>query len=320
MWGPEAATSEASEVDVAGGRYDDGYQLAATTLGTLRRAPSKSSEVVLRWDAVSEPRIRSFGKTDIGRKRQHNEDAFFCDDGLGLWVVADGVGGQAKGEVASEEAVDQVYSFVKQGQPVIDAARDKPSPETLKALRRLLESAIQSACYVVFGMAEVDPSQKGMSTTVSALFIPPAGPGAGRYGVTAQVGDSRIYRVRGGRGNQLTEDHTLINHKLKQGLISEADAKTMKGKNVITRAVGHKDYVEVDTQELEVRPGDRFLVCSDGLHGYLEPGEVEGVLLMDPVEDAAGRFIQLANDRGGRDNITAVVVVVESAQKPARSF
>ena len=229
MWGPEAATSEASEVDVAGGRYDDGYQLAATTLGTLRRGPSKSSEVVLRWDAVSEPRIRSFGKTDIGRKRQHNEDAFFCDDGLGLWVVADGVGGQAKGEVASEEAVDQVYSFVKQGQPVIDAARDKPSPETLKALRRLLESAIQSACYVVFGMAEVDPSQKGMSTTVSALFIPPAGPGAGRYGVTAQVGDSRIYRVRGGRGNQLTEDHTLINHKLKQGLISEADAKTMKG-------------------------------------------------------------------------------------------
>jgi protein phosphatase len=251
-------------------------------------------------------RLRSFGVTDTGRRRPHNEDAFACDDALGLFVVADGVGGHAKGEVASRESVEQIHGFVRQGRQAIEELLKAPEQEARRGpVRRLLESAVQSACYMVFGMADLDPSQRGMSTTISALLV------AGGYAVTAQVGDSRIYRVRGGAGVQLTEDHTLINYKLKQGLISNEEARTMKGKNVITRAVGHRDYVEVDTRELDVQPGDRYLLCSDGLHGYLQPGELERVLTSGPSEVAPHRFVQLANERGGRDNITVVLVFVD---------
>ncbi len=256
--------------------------------------------------SLSTPHLRSFGLTDRGRRRPHNEDAFICDDVLGLYVVADGVGGHAKGEVASQESVEQICGFVRQGKQLINEFLDEPGRDDKREqVRRLLESAVQSACYMVFGLAELDPAQKGMSTTISALLI------AGSYGVTAQVGDSRIYRVRRGGGTQLTEDHTLLNYKLKQGLISEADAKTMKGKNVITRAVGHKDYVEVDTREIEVQPGDRYLLCSDGLHGYLQAGELEGVLSSTQPSEAPARFVEIANERGGRDNITVVLVFAD---------
>jgi protein phosphatase len=259
-------------------------------------------------EAVSTPIvIRTIGQSDVGRKREHNEDAFHCEDALGLCVVADGVGGHAKGEVASAEAVDQVFAFVRQGREAIEAFKARPKPETQKPVRRLLESAVQSACYMVFGMAEMDPSQKGMSTTISALLV------VGEHAVIAQVGDSRVYRVRDGSSSQLTEDHTLVNYKLKKGLITEAEARTMKGKNVITRAVGHKDYVEVDVLETDVRAGDLFLLCSDGLHGYLKDGEVERTLGEGPLDDAPARFIALANDRGGKDNITAVLVHVETS-------
>jgi protein phosphatase len=255
---------------------------------------------------VPELQPRSFAQTDVGRKRRHNEDAFLCDDRLGLWVVADGVGGRAKGEIASSEAVDQIHSFVAQDRARLDRIRTQGwTDDDRAAMRRLLESAVQSACYVVFGMAEVDPERSGMSTTISALLI------VGSLGVVAQVGDSRVYRVRDGVCQQLTEDHTLVNHKLKQGLISPDEARTMKGKNVITRAVGHKDYVEVDVLTDVVKQGDRYVLCSDGLHAYLVDGEVEAVLDGGDIEGAARRFVALANDRGGRDNITALVVTFD---------
>jgi PPM family protein phosphatase len=248
---------------------------------------------------------RSIGLTDPGLKRKLNEDAFLRDDELELYVVADGVGGHAKGEVASEEATDQILSFVRQERAAIERCRADASPANRQVVRRLLESAVQSACYMVFGLAELDPEQKGMSTTISALLV------AGDRAFTAQVGDSRIYRLRGGAGAQLTEDHTLVNYKLKQGMISAHEARTMKGKNVITRAVGHKDYVEVDTSEVDVRAGDRYLLCSDGLHGYLQDGELERVMHDGDEKLAAHRFIQLAIGRGGKDNITVIIVFVE---------
>jgi protein phosphatase len=251
------------------------------------------------------PRARSIGSTDPGLKRKLNEDWFLRDDDLGLYVVADGVGGHAKGEVASEEATDQILSFVRQERAAIDRVRADPSAPNRQAARRVLESAVQSACYMVFGLAELDPDQKGMSTTISTLLM------AGDRAFTAQVGDSRIYRLRDGRGAQLTEDHTLVNYKLKQGIISEQEARTMKGKNVITRAVGHKDYVEVDTNELDVRAGDRYLLCSDGLHGYLSDGELEQVMADGDENEAAERFIKLAIGRGGKDNVTVVIVYVD---------
>jgi protein phosphatase len=245
---------------------------------------------------------RSIALTDPGRKRALNEDALLADDGLGLYLVCDGVGGHAKGEVASNETTSQVLGFVRQGREVVDAFRAAPGPGTGADVRRLLESAVQNACYMIFGLAELDPQQRGMATTLSALLL------VGRVGFLAQVGDSRIYLVRKGRASQLTEDHTLVNAKLKKGLVTPDEARTMKGKNVITRAVGHRDYVEVDMAQLTLQPDDMFLLCSDGLHGYLEDGEIEQVLGAGPIAEAPRRFVDLANGRGGKDNISVILV------------
>ena len=124
----------------------------------------------------------------------------------------------------------------------------------------------------------------------------------------AQVGDSRVYRLRGGRALQLTDDHTLINHRIRIGELTPEEAARASGKNVITRAVGHRDYVEVDTFEGRVRSGDRFLLCTDGLHGYLGQGEVERLVVDTTPERACADAVALANDRGGKDNVTALVV------------
>ena len=143
-----------------------------------------------------------------------------------------------------------------------------------------------------------------MGTTLSALLL------CGQYGITAQVGDSRVYLVREGTASQMTEDHTLVAWQLKQGIISAEQALVSPHKNVITRAVGSREYVQVDTHFFEVKSGDTFLLCSDGLHGYLEESEIGPIADLGPTV-AARRFIELANGRGGRDNITAVVVDLE---------
>ena len=225
------------------------------------------------------------------------------DDELGLYIVCDGVGGNAKGEVASAESVDLVHSWVKRWRKSLAVHVADPSPENSGMVRRLLESAVQSACYMVFGMGMLDPRQKGMSSTLSSLLI------SANTAYIAQVGDSRVYLTRDGKTAQLTEDHTLVNFRLKLGLITAEEAANSPGKNVITRAVGHQDYVEVDTLDLEIQKGDRFMLCSDGLHGYLLDNEVDGLMRGDR-EAVANRLIELANERGGRDNITVVVVDV----------
>ncbi|MEZ4337753.1 MAG: Stp1/IreP family PP2C-type Ser/Thr phosphatase [Sandaracinaceae bacterium] len=242
------------------------------------------------------------GLTDIGRRRMSNEDAYILDNDLGLYVVADGMGGHAAGEVASQEAVETVLGMVRRGYAAVERfEQEGPTPDTVRGVQRLLESAVQAATYMVFAIAENDPDQKGMGTTVSALLLMET------HAVVAQVGDSRVYLVREGAVYQLTEDHTLVAWQVKQGIISPAEAELSPHKNVITRAVGSRDYVQVDTQTIEVGPGDRFLVCSDGLHGYLQDEEIVPLLTLGP-DVATTKLIDLANQRGGRDNITAVVV------------
>jgi protein phosphatase len=249
---------------------------------------------------------RSAAQTDPGRKRQINEDAFHADDDLGFYVVADGVGGHSKGEVASQEAVEQLVGWVRGQRHELEALSRKVADGQHEArweIRRLLEGGVKSACYMVFGMAELDPDKRGMSTTMSCVFV------AGDTCYAAHVGDSRVYRVRGGEVLQVTEDHTLINYKVKQGLISAAEAATMSGKNVITRAVGHKDYVQVDTADLDARAGDRFFLCTDGMHGYIDdPRELVELIGAGPLEDGTAAAIALACERGGKDNITVVAL------------
>jgi protein phosphatase len=249
-------------------------------------------------------RRTGFGLTDVGRKRTSNEDAFFLDDRLGLYVVADGMGGHAAGEVASQEAVETVFGMVKRGISDLHELVDPVSPEDSRAACRLMESSVQGATYMVFSMAELDREKSGMGTTISAMLI------LGDYAITAQVGDSRIYRIHEGRVEQLTEDHTLIAWQIRQGLITPQEAKRSPHRNVITRAVGNREYVQVDTRLVPMKPGDRFLLCSDGLHGYLHDQDIPPVIELGG-EAAAKRFIELANDRGGKDNITAILVEID---------
>jgi serine/threonine protein phosphatase PrpC len=246
--------------------------------------------------------MRSYGGTDIGRRRSVNEDAYLCDDELGLWVVADGMGGHAAGEVASQESIDTIHGMVRRGKATL-ALEGPHTEEKARAACRLLEGAVQAATYILFAMAELDRGKAGMGTTISAMM---------RFGdslVLGQVGDSRIYRVRTGNALQLTEDHTLIAWQLKQGLITPDQARTSKQRNVITRAVGSRDYVQVDTSVWEAGLGDAYMLCSDGLHGYLKPEEIPD-MMAEGGHFAVEKFIQLANARGGKDNITAVVVEV----------
>jgi len=247
----------------------------------------------------------SSGLSDVGRRRKNNEDSFLCDDSLQLFVVADGVGGNAKGEVASAESVELVHSWVRRWRGTIAEFNANPTEDNALTVRRLIENAVQSACYMVFSMGQLDPRQRGMSTTLSSLLV------TKRVAYIAQVGDSRVYLYRGGRSAQLTEDHTLINFRLKLGLITPEEAVNAPGKNVITRAVGHQDYVEVDCIDIEIEPGDRFMLCSDGLHGYLDEGELDN-LMGGTRDDVAKRLVDLANDRGGKDNTTVVVVDIEA--------
>jgi serine/threonine protein phosphatase PrpC len=244
------------------------------------------------------------GQTDLGRKRATNEDAFFVDDELGLYVVADGMGGHAAGEVASREAVDTLYGMVKRGVRGLRMMVDPVADEDARAACRVMEAAVQAATYFVYSIAEIDRDKSGMGTTISALLV------LGDYAVTAQVGDSRIYRIANDVVEQLTEDHTLIAWQLKQGLITPQEAARSPHRNVITRAVGNREYVQVDTRCIPLDSGLRFLLCSDGLHAYLREEDIPSIVGMGgPV--AVERFIELANGRGGKDNITAVLVEID---------
>jgi serine/threonine protein phosphatase PrpC len=143
-----------------------------------------------------------------------------------------------------------------------------------------------------------------MGTTMSALLVYDG------FAVTGQVGDSRIYLVRDGEAHQLTEDHTYVNWQLRSGLITKEEAERSPKKNVITRSVGNHEYVEVDVRVVPLRARDRLLVCSDGLHGYLRDGDLEPIVALG-IDEAALKLIALANERGGKDNITAVLVEIE---------
>src|SRR6202044_2388865 len=172
---------------------------------------------------------------------------------------------------------------------------DPVSDTDARAAARLMESAVQAATYFVFSIAEIDRAKTGMGTTISAMLV------LGDYAVTAQVGDSRIYRIEHGAAEQLTEDHTLIAWQLKQGLITPQEAARSPHRNVITRAVGNREYVQVDTRRIQLVPSTRFLLCSDGLHGYLEEADIPAIVEMGG-DASVRRFIDLANERGGKDN------------------
>lgn len=249
--------------------------------------------------------IRMHARTDVGRVREHNEDNFLVDRGLGLYVVCDGMGGHASGEVASAIAVQALRDALKKDEDfLLDFAKGDASvrPEDVK---NLVESAAHAANAAVFSEAQRDSSKRGMGTTLTALVL------VGGYGFIAHVGDSRCYLFRGGEVRMLTEDHSVINELKRRGKLTPQILEKIGNKNAVTRAVGVYETVEVDTFHFLTAPGDRYLLCSDGLHGYVErEDELKSLVEGLGEEIATQRLIDVANERGGKDNITAVIATI----------
>jgi PPM family protein phosphatase len=250
------------------------------------------------------PAIRSWARTDVGRKRKQNEDSYLADDALGVYVVADGMGGHAAGEVASKAAVESIRKALAGGRKVLDQFTRTPTVEAREAAAQLMERAIQKACADVYGLSLADASKRGMGTTVVALLV------AGKKAIIGHVGDSRVYLLRAGRAHQLTEDHTLVQEQLKRGLITKDQVAAAENRNVITRAVGIQSNVAVDTLVTDLLPGDVYLLCSDGLHGYLGDDEL-GSFLGQEKEKLVDLLVDLALQRGGKDNVTAIALAVQ---------
>ncbi len=251
--------------------------------------------------------LRFWPLTDVGRVRSGNEDSFLIDDRLNLFVVADGMGGHAAGEVASSLAVHALRdTLATEGEALASAERDL-SPAARQQVLRLLEQGVQRACNAVFAEAQRDPGKRGMGTTIVALLM------VGSRGFIAHVGDSRIYLMRNDGLHQLTQDHSLINELLKRGRLTPDQVAKLNMKNAVTRAVGVYESVEVDTLDFDVLAGDRFLLCTDGLTEYAQDSDIVRVFREVPEERAAQAFIDHANNGGGKDNITALIVRVPDA-------
>jgi len=247
--------------------------------------------------------------TDVGRQRNHNEDNFLIDKKLQLFVVADGMGGHAAGEVASSITVHELRDAVHANRDLLERfAAGDPEFQSVEILQ-MLEHAVQSACGAVYERAQAEKEKRGMGTTASVLLIV-EGPTEAR-GFIAHVGDSRIYLTRQNQTHQLTEDHSLMNELVKRGKVKpgEIDASPYKQfKNAVTRAVGVYASVEVDTFDFDILPGDQFLMCSDGMYVYFEEEELPELLSTGGVDAVPSRLIDRANDGGGHDNITVVVI------------
>ena len=252
-------------------------------------------------------KLSSVARTDVGRKRQINEDAFFRDDARGFYVVADGVGGHNKGEIASREAVEQLRMWVYGAERDLDRLVERVAAgdgECVWEIRRLLESGVKSACYMVFGMAELDPEKKGMSTTLSALLI------RAKLAFAVHVGDSRVYRVRGNSVLQLTEDHTLINYKVKHGMMTQGRGRE-GDRQERHHARGRPQGLRPGRHRRHRRRGRRSLPAVQRRPARLlhrATSEVAELCGDGALEECAEAAIALANQRGGKDNITALVV------------
>jgi protein phosphatase len=252
-------------------------------------------------------KVVSAGLTDVGRKRNHNEDSFLIDDELQLYVVADGMGGHAGGGTASRIAVETIDKELRRARE----GRDNPfvtTPNLQDALLPdALRTAVERACLAIFTTAQEDPRLSGMGTTVISLVV------RDNQAFFAHVGDSRAYLVRGPLIQQISEDHSLVNEQIKAGMITPEEAKHSRYKNIITRSVGFEEEVQVDVMGVVAEPGDVFLLCSDGLANMVEDRELhEAVQASASLADVPKRLIDLANERGGDDNITVIVVQVSA--------
>ena len=246
--------------------------------------------------------LKSVGLSHVGRQRQHNEDSFLVADQAKLFVVADGMGGHAAGEIASRIAVDSISEFIihtKEDDGTWPHAYDE---KFRRSTNRLMAAVRLSNTRVLEAMRK-DARLRGMGTTVVACMAD-----EGVVSV-AHVGDSRAYLIRGGQLTRLTNDHSWVFEQVQAGMLTEAEAEKHPLRNVITRALGGALQVSPDAAEVESKAGDVYLLCSDGLTGMVSEEDIlKLVTASDDLDNACQNLIDTANERGGLDNVTAILV------------
>lgn len=247
--------------------------------------------------------IEMYGLSDSGMVRGHNEDAIVYDADAGLAILADGMGGYNAGEVASGIATTLLSQGIKAATQVMpphiaETMSGKP------AAHRILRLEIEKANLAIFQTAQSQPQCAGMGTTlVAGLFYD-------NRLTTAHVGDSRLYRLRNEQLQSLTRDHSLLQEQLDSGLITEEEAKRSQNKNLVTRAVGIDPQLDPELNDFEVKVGDIYLLCSDGLNDMVDAADIATILgtLANNLSLAAEQLVQIANDNGGRDNVSVILI------------
>jgi len=233
--------------------------------------------------------VLSDGLTDVGRKRLHNEDSFYISDDKCLWFVADGMGGHNAGDFASQSLVNDIEAFFATSDSIEESAKNA-------------EDIIQQTNLNLIKRASTIANNTVIGATI-ALFIT-----QDNHGVALWAGDSRIYRIRSGNIEQITTDHSLVNDMVKENLIKPEEAETHPEKNKITRAVGYDKDLTLDYRKLSILPGDRYILCSDGLSKELSDDEILSIAGHGSTATTNQSLLKRALDKGGRDNITTITI------------
>ena len=253
-------------------------------------------------------------RSDAGMVRSHNEDAVFANAACGLAILADGMGGYNAGEVASGMATNLLGGEIEK--ELRKTAPWQPDASGKLHAHTVLEAEIAKANTAIYQAAQSQPQYAGMGTTlVIALFYD-------NMVTVAHIGDSRLYRLRGGEFQAITRDHSLLQEQIDSGMISPEDARRSQNRNLVTRALGVDPTVEPEIRDYDTMPGDIYLLCSDGLNDMVEDEEIALTLqaLSANLELAATQLIQTANDSGGRDNVSVVLVRIAREYPAARSW
>jgi protein phosphatase len=248
--------------------------------------------------------IEAYGRTDVGRRRKINEDSFLVSPETSLYAVCDGMGGHNAGEVASKMAIETISAFVERSAVEKEITWPWGLDANVSFEANRLKTAIRLANARVYQAADNREELTGMGTTVVAVLVSPG------LVTIGSAGDSRCYRVRDGELSQLTRDDSWVSAALGEGILNSDDVEHHPLRNVITKAVGARDTIDLDVVEHELKPGDVLMLCSDGLHGMINDQEIKRLLVPVPesLEEASARLIDAANEAGGRDNVSVVLL------------
>src|SRR3954452_4689367 len=256
-------------------------------------------------DEASRVTLEAWLVTDVGIVREHNEDSAYMEPASGFFIVADGMGGHAAGEVASAMAVETVKKTLEDSQAEIEAFKKSPSDGGRRSLVQLLQSAVLQAHQAVYQRGQAEQDKQGMGTTLDVVLV------AGAEAFVAHVGDSRTYLIREGRSSQITTDHTVAEVLVIEGKLTIEEAQVSPLRTILVNAIGVSADVGVEMAHVTLKRGDRLLLCSDGLHDYFpSEEEIAQRISAEKPGEALKEMVELAKTRGGHDNITGVAVLV----------